>query len=101
MATREFMGILFEESELGELQAMAGTGATRLLDRILVSVAQRYESDLHDPLNGIEKLRFCQGALEYGGVVNQMIKSFMEYTIGEEDNDVSDGEEAATPELNW
>ena len=103
MAVREFRNIKFEESELKSMQLMLSSGAGQLMDRILLSVARAYEEILHDPTSSLERLRFSQGALEYGGLVNDTIQAFLGYQIGEEveDEEDSGGEEAAVPDVNF
>ena len=103
MAVREFQGISFEDEELKAFQQMLDGMGANLLDRLFISVATQYEDGLHDPDSNLERLRFCQGGLEYGGRLTNLINVFRKYQTPFDDSikEEAAGEEAEPPELRF
>jgi hypothetical protein len=74
----------YSTKELKDFQsALKGTEAGRLMHRVLREVADGYELELHDPLAGIERMRFCQGGIDALGKVVDVVSRLLDLSVEE------------------
>jgi len=81
------------EMELKEYQKMLTGPGADLLNRAMIAVARDYEDMLHDPMNGIERIRLAQGALECQGRLVLVMQELLRMQWGQKQEGQADGED--------